>query len=335
MRKVFSLFLLFPFALGAAAQSEGGMWLGAEADYDITSRLGAELSLGARVEDNFDRLTRYDAGLGFSYKPIRWLKIGVGYDYARDYSPAEGPEIVYKKDKNNAGSYLLDSDGNPIVNGFNSQTDYWRSKNRLTFDLTEKWKVGRFSFSLRERYLCSLNSGVKGVELKYRDEIEDEEDLEGYTPKATPPEGYSSYIPYVKEYYDEDGQLLASENYWYGLDRIGDKKSKAKHAFRTRLGIEYNIRHCPVTPFVSYEISNDLTDGFAVERHRVMGGIDWTFTRDKRHAFEVAYLYQHGAQEETGNADLHILSIGYKFSFESALAKRQKKAAKKARKISK
>lgn len=325
MRKVLSIFLLFPFALGAAAQSEGGVWLGAEADYDITSRLGAELSVGTRVEDNFSLFDRYDVGLGFSYKPLRWLKFGVGYDFARDYSPATS-EIDYEQEDTPPYNYCLDSEQNPVVNGFNRQSEYWRSKHRVNFDLTEKWKAGRFTFSLRERYLFSYNNAVNDVKLKYRKEL-DEDEVEDFVPGVVPPEGAASVVGFQHPFYGYDC--------WYGLKRVEDKDAKARHSFRTRLGIEYNIRHCPVTPFVSYEISNDLADGFAIERHRVMGGIDWVFTRDKRHAFEFAYLYQHGAQEETGNADLHIINIGYKFNFESALAKRQKKAAKKARKISK
>lgn len=315
MRKVlFLLLFLPPFALGIQAQSMGGAWLGAEAAYDITAKWGAELGLGARLEDDFGRLTRYDAGFGIDYKPVRWLKIGVGYDLARDYSFGEPATIVYKKDPNSPDGIKYNSSGYPVVNGFNAEDAYWRTKHRFTFDLTEKWKIGRVGFSLRERYLLSSNQAVEGCEYKYREELE-AGDLADYSQ------------PYYGPHVDEEG-----DSYWYGLDRIEGKDAKTKHALRTRLGIEYNIRRCPVTPFVSYEISNDLSDGFAFERHRVMAGVDWTFTRDKRHSLSVAYLYQHGAQEESGDADLHILSVGYKLNLESAIAKRQKKAAKKARK---
>lgn len=313
MRKVLSL-LLFPFALSAAAQSQGGLWLGAEASYDITDRFGADLELGGRLEDGFSTFTRYDAALGFQYKALKWLRIGAGYDFIGDYSAGERPSVVYKKDKNNPGSFLLDSEGNPIVNGFNAEEAYWRTKHRVYFDLTEKWKAGRFEFSLRERYQMTKYAPVNGVELKYRDELE-ADDLEDY---QSPCVG-----PYTNAYGDE---------YWYGLTDIKDKGAKTKHYLRTRLAVDYNIRRCPVTPFVSYEPAFDLGDAFSIVRHRVSAGVDWNFTRDKRHALSLAYIYQHGAQEEVGNADLHILSVGYKFSFESAKAKAQKAAKKKAKK---
>lgn len=312
MRKLIAT-LLSLFALGAAAQSEGGLWMGADAAYDITAKWGVDLGVASRLEDDFSRMTRYDVSLGIDYKPVRWLKIGLGYEGARDYSRG-GVEIDYKKDPNSLDGIRYDSNGHPVVNGFNVEQPYWRTKHQFTFDLTEKWKVGRFSFSLRERYLLNRVMGVDDCEYKYRYELE-ADDLPDYTQ------------PYYGPYVDADG-----DSYWYGLKRTEGKNAKTRHSYRTRLGIEYNIRRCPVTPFASYEIVNSLDDNFSIVRHRAMAGADIRLTRNKQHTLSLAYLYQHGAQEEVGNNDLHILSVGYKFSFESARAARQKKAAKKARK---
>lgn len=324
--------LLSLFALHSAAQSESGMWLGAEASYDITDRLGADLEVGGRLEDGFTQLTRYDAALGVDYKVARWLKLGVGYDFIRDYSPGESPSVVYKKDPSSPDGIRYDSDGNPVVNGYNAESSYWRTKHRFYFDATGKWKAGRFGFSLRERYQLTAYAPVSEVELRYRDELEREPGL-GYTsPWAGAhadylPAGVAPYVgPYVDEYDD---------SYWYGLTDIKDKGAKTKHYLRSRLTVDYNIRRCPVTPFVSYELANDLGDAFSVVRHRATVGLDCNLTRDKRHALSLAYLYQHGAQEEAGSADLHIITLGYKFSFESALAKAQKAAKKKAKKQNK
>ncbi|MDO4210417.1 MAG: DUF2490 domain-containing protein [Bacteroidales bacterium] len=331
MRKVFFL-LLLPFALSSTAQSESGLWLGADASYGITDRLGAELEIGGRLENDFATFNRYDAALGLDFKATKWLKVGAGYDFIRDYSAGEAPSIVYKKDPNSPDGLRHDSDGNLVVNGYNAESDYWRTKHRIYFDLTEKWKVGRFGFSLRERYQFTHYAPVSDVELKYRDELE-RQPAPGYTsPWAGShadyvPAGVASYVgPYVDEYGD---------SYWYGLTDIKDKNSKSKHYLRTRLAVDYNIRHCPLTPFVSYEPAFDLGDSFSLVRQRVMAGFDWNLTANKQHALSVAYLYQHGAQEEVGNSDLHIISIGYKFSFDSPLARAQKAAKKKAKKSKK
>lgn len=336
MRSLFVILLFSVFALGSKAQSESGLWLGADVSYDITSRLGAEAEIGSRLENDWSTFTRYDAAVGVDYKVAKWLKLGVGYDFIRDYSPGEAPSLVYKKGEGNlqiidgktydangkpvdAEGYRVNSSGYRIVNGYNAESDYWRTKNRLYFDVTEKWKWGRVGFSLRERYQFTHYAKVKGCEQKYRTEYE-------YDDFLTADIDMSHLLPYV----DEEG-----DTYWYGLTRTENKKAKDKHYFRTRLAIDYNIRRCPVTPFASYEIANDLGDAFAIVRHRLMAGFDWTLTHNKQHALSVAYLYQHGAEDEAGNNDLHVLSIGYKFKFESALAKAQKKAKKKAQKEAK
>ena len=329
-----ALLAIAPFSVLAAddtdpAHPEGGLWLGASVSYDITSRLSTEVEAGARLESGFSTFDRYDAAFGLQYKALKWLKVGAGYDFIRDYSAGEGPTVVYKKDPNSPDGIRHDSDSNSVVNGYNVEGDYWRTKHRVYVDLTEKWKVGRFGFSLRERYQFTHYAPVSDVEFKYRDELERLPSV-GYT---SPWAGaHADYVPagvasFVGPYVDEYGDF-----YWYGLTDIKAKDSKSKHYLRTRLAVDYNIRHCPVTPFVSYEPAFDLGDSFSVVRHRAMAGIDWNFTRDKRHTFTFAYLYQHGAQEEIGSSDLHVVSIGYKLSLESPRAKAQRKARKKAKK---
>lgn len=313
MRKTLTT-ILATFALSAAAQSESGLWLGADVSYDITHRLGAEFELGTRFEDNFSSFTRYDAALGFDYKLLPWLKLGAGYDFIRDYSPGEAPSLVYKKDANSPDGLRHDSDGNLVVNGYNAEASYWRTKHRAYFDATGKWKAGRFTFSLRERYQFTNYAEVEDVELRYRDELEPS-DLKDYTGS------------YVGPYIDSEG-----DSYYYGLTRTEGKSTKAKHYLRSRLAVDYNIRHCPLTPFASYELANDLSDGFSVVRHRATVGFDWNLTRNKQHALSLAYAFQHGAHEEAGNSDMHIFSIGYKLSLQSPRAKAAKKAKKKARK---
>lgn len=330
MRKLLTAILAI-FALGSAAQSEGGLWLGADVDYDISSRWSAELELGGRLEDNFSTFTRYEAALGLQYKPLKWLRLGGGYNIIREYSAATAPNLVYKKDPESPDGIRHDSDGNPVVNGFNAEDAYWRTKHRAYFDLTEKWQLGRFSFSLRERYQFTDYAPVSGVELKYRHELESKPGP-GYTaPWAGAhadylPAGVAPFAgPYVDAYGDE---------YFYGLTDIKDKDAKTKHILRTRLAVDYNIRRCPVTPFASYEIYNDLGDAFSIARHRVSAGVDWKLTRDKRHALSLAYLYQREPQDGCAT-NLHILSVGYKFKFESSRAAAQKAAKKKAKKQNK
>lgn len=308
------LTLLSLLSLGTNAQSESGLWMGADASYDISRRWSAELGIGSRFEQEPIRPTRYDASLGLDYKPLKWLKLGAGYSFIRDYNAEEGLTLSYKNDATSPDGIRHDSNGYPVVNGYNGQSSFWRMKNRLFFDVTEKWKLGRFGFSLRERYQFTHLNRVEGVESKYRNELE-ESDLPACT------------TPYVGPYVDPYG-----DSYWYGFTRYEDKAARDKHLLRTRLLVDYNIKGVPATPYVSYEMFNDLSDTFSILRHRVQAGIDVTLTPNKQHALALGYLYQHGNEEGTACPDLHAITFGYKFKFESARAKAQKKAAKKKNK---
>lgn len=323
MRRLLSSLLLSAFALSSMAQSESALWMSAEASVDLTRRWGADLELGTRIGDNWQQPMRYNVGFGFDYKAFKWLKVGAGYICIRDYHPSE-TEVLYKT--NDDGSIRLDSDGNRVVKGINADDAFWRTKQRLYFDLTEKWKVGRFGFALRERYQFTRNLPTDVFERKFREEYEaDEMGMTHYDPSLW-------YGP-VANVNDLNPSLSGQDFYYYELDadKTGPdtKSGKSKHNFRTRLTIDYNIRRCPVTPFVSYELANNLCDRFSVVRHRAQAGIDWNLTKSKQHALSLAYLYQHGAEDEAGRNDLHVLSIGYKFRLETAKAKAQKAAKKK------
>ena len=90
------------------------------------------------------------------------------------------------------------------------------------------------------------------------------------------------------------------------------RKAKNVHYLRSRLQMSYNIRHCPLEPFVSYEFSNDLGNALHLDKTRLMAGSDWKI--NKKHTLSVAYVYQNGADDDASN-DIHVIDIGYKFKF--------------------
>ena len=280
---LFSLMCLAVFV----AKAEGGLWYGIDATHDFNKRLSAEFSLGSRVEDGWSRYTRYDLAASVSWKALSWLKIGGGYDFIRDYN---AEEIVTKyKDDNPANR----------VTGFNVDEAFWRTKHRLFADVTGKWRAGRFTFALRERYQYTRFTPVDGLrEWKYR----------YFREYESPAEIERPYIPYTMA----DGTVR-----YFELDEsrtdYEEKSAKDRHYLRSRFGVEYNIRHCPFTPFATYEVSNNLGKRLQLVRQRLQVGGDYKVK--KGHTVTMAYLYQHGENEDNGDANLHVLSVGYKFKF--------------------
>lgn len=269
-------------------KAESGLWYGIDATHDFNKRLSTEFSLGSRIEDGWSRYTRYDLAASLSWKALDWLKIGGGYDFIRDYN-AEEITTKYK-----------DDDPTKYVNGFNVDESFWRSKHRLFVDLTGKLRAGRFTFAIRERYQYTHFAPVGEVkEWKYR-----------YVRQYdSPDEVENPYIPYTMP----DGSVRYFELKNADDPELESKKSKDRHYLRSRFGVEYNIRHCPFTPFATYEVSNNFGKRLQLVRQRVQVGGDYKVK--KGHTVSMAYVFQHGENEDDGDANLHVISVGYKFKF--------------------
>lgn len=86
-------------------------------------------------------------------------------------------------------------------------------------------------------------------------------------------------------------------------------KSKDESALRSRLGVEWDLRKSPFTPFASCELHNIISDNWELEKIRWIIGTKYKF--DKKHSIEVSYIFQ----DINYAYDDHILSVGYSFKF--------------------
>lgn len=273
LNKSYILLVATMLSLPAVAD-DFGLW----PEVGIEKKLGrfsVEASAGMRFDDAVSRLTRTDLGVGVNYKPLKFLKLGVGYDFIRDYS---GPEEKVHYNSSNK------------MNGYNVKQSYWRAKHRFHFDAAGKYSVGRFTFSLRERYQLTRNMAVTVTENKYRGVVVNPDTYEGATYQGT----YDSNV------------------YAYKESKVKEKGAKTKHFLRSRLGVSYNIAHCPITPFTSFEISNNLANGFSLDKRRWILGGDWKVKR--HHTVSLAYVYTNG-DDGDNDANSHAISVGYNFSF--------------------
>ena len=259
----------------AFAGDEFGLWseLGVEKSYNKKFSLGAEL--GFRANDNLHSATRFNLGLGASYKPVKGLKFGAGYIFISQHYPGET-----KAHFNSKGNW----------NGFNADHNFWRSKHRFYVDVTGKKDIGRVTLSLRERYQLTCFQTANVDRDKYRGVV-----TEAY-------EGAKLYGEY-------DG-----EGRWFALDEavVDHKAAKTKHYLRSRIGVEWNIRHSPVDPFATFEVSNNLAHGFSLDKRRWSVGADWKIK--KKHVVTLAYVYTNG-DDDDDEGNLHAISIGYKYKF--------------------
>lgn len=271
MKKILAILLAAVAASPLRAGDDFGIWAGAEASKDFGKKFSVEGGFEFRAEQNLQQVARWDFSAGGSYKPVKYLKLSAAYVYIYDHSPQEAKENYTQAGK---------------LNGWNVDHGFWRSKHRFAFDVTGKLPVGRFTFSLRERYQFTHYMATTVQRDRYRDEA-----AGGYSGPTYPYEG--------KNYTEKK----------LGTDK---KSAKNRHYLRSRLQVEYNIRHCPFTPYAAFEVSNDMGSQLHLDKKRVTVGGEWKVT--KQHRLDFSYLYEDGADDDA-NGNLHAICVGYKFKF--------------------
>ena len=261
------------------AQSDFGVWTSIEGSTKLNKKLELSLEGEYRTQDMSSMTERASGAVNLSYKDknlLPFLKADVGYTYMYMHYPAE-TAIKYETD--DEGNFEFDDEGNFIPKHKNVDAAYWTTRHRATASLTGSFKLGRFKFSLRERY-------------QYTYRMPSQCDRERY---------YYFYFPPTMAEWD-------MENPEYTTD---EKKAKSDHKLRSRLQVSYNIKGCPLEPFAEVEVYNQLDNSFAYDKIRYTVGTEYKI--DKKNKLKAYYRYQDSADiDEVGG---HVLGLGYAFEF--------------------
>lgn len=89
------------------------------------------------------------------------------------------------------------------------------------------------------------------------------------------------------------------------------KAAQDKNVLRSRLGVDYNIPKCKFDPFASLELFNGLGGSFQLQKTRLTAGFE--FSLNKKHHFEVAYLWQNQYDDDEPAGS--VIDLGYTFKF--------------------
>lgn len=126
---VMILFCIFPFLLPSLAVAQDfGLDFNAKVTKKIVKGFNIAASVEVRTQDKSTALERIDAGIDLSYKPIDYLKFGVGYNFIDAYKLSRETE-----------------DGETIDH-------YWSPRHRVNVSVTGIFPIDQFEISLRERY---------------------------------------------------------------------------------------------------------------------------------------------------------------------------------------
>ena len=90
-----------------------------------------------------------------------------------------------------------------------------------------------------------------------------------------------------------------------------DYAPKDRSVLRSKLTVQYNIRHCPVNPYVSVDYGCGLN--YTASKWKYTAGADINLTASKQHKLDVFYRYQTENDDDDPNG--HFIGAGYKFKF--------------------
>lgn len=242
-------------ALTASAQSDFGMWyeLGAEKKLSQQWSLGLEGEF--RTRNNSKTADRWSAGLNAEYKIMKGLKASAGYTFLYDNNQED---LTWK---------------NSLPNKWTPS--YWGVRHRFNVSLSGNIDVGRFNFSLRERW-----------QYTYRPEASDKKYNFSWAEDAND-------VDYISGY------------------KLEAKSGKGKNVLRSRLQVSYDIPRCKVDPFVNAEMFND---GGGIAKMRYQAGVDYKIKKQHVFSLTYRYQNVNN-DDDDNEANSHLIGLGYKYKF--------------------
>lgn len=159
---------------------------------------------------------------------------------------------------------------------YNYDNSYRVNKERLYVSMSGSFDVGRFEFSIRERLQYTYTHSAAAMEDKYR-------------------------WVYVGGNLDEPELEKKTEAEYKG--------SKNNTTLRSRLTVKWDIRKCPVKPFVSAELFTRTDEWRFHDKIRYRAGADYKI--DKDNSVSLFYIYQKANDNDTPAG--HAIGASYSF----------------------
>ena len=132
MKKIlFTLALLLPLAAAAQSTTEGEVRASVGVDWKIKKGLHLNVEEELRTDGVFKSLGRLQTTVALEYKPVNWMKLGLGYSLINPY---DGTSRQFKD-----------------------------TRHRVFFDAGAHYTVNGFSFSIKERLQMTHRTGSYNV----------------------------------------------------------------------------------------------------------------------------------------------------------------------------
>ena len=162
---------------------------------------------------------------------------------------------------------------------YNTKYDhaYRVNKDRLYASLTGSFDIGRFEFSIRERLQYTYSNDAFTTEDKTEWDYEDK-------------------VNFMDPYQDTKTE-------------VEQKDPKRNTTLRSRLTVKWDIRKCPIKPFVSAELFTRTDEWRFHDKVRYRAGADYKI--DKDNSFSIYYIYQNANDDDAPAG--HAIGASYSF----------------------
>ena len=289
MKKVLTFLVLSCSLLTSYAQSDDfGFDFSVGAEKKLRPGTHVSLEGGVRTMDHTKKVDRWTVGVGADQRlfdnGIFDLKVGLKWEYMWINYPEQ------TKDKTENYEYehvVLDENDEPYsyytddYMGYNHRHQFWRGRHRTSLSLTAGYQPNkRWSFSWKEVVQYSHYNKAKTTMDRYR--VEDVEE-------------------------DDNGDLAYT--YYLDNDNIKEYKAKDRVLLRSKVGVDYNIRNCPVDPYLSAEYGCGLN--YSANKWKFTAGAD--FKINKQNKIDLFYRYQTEDDDDEPNG--HFIGLAYNIKF--------------------
>lgn len=278
MKKGLLIILLTLPLLGWAESNND---FGTWAEIGIEKSLSKKWSVGMETEYRAQEKARWSIGVNGEYKINKHLKFGAFYTFQESKKP-ESKKDHYKNDIEDADHW----------NGYNIREKFWSPRHRAGLDITGTIKLWKWMrISVRERY-------------QYTHRMARNYDV-------------------TKERYDkfldaETGNPVYQMKDNYPITEANTSEAEDDHVLRSRLKLEYDKKGCALTPFISAETHNNMSQNMILEKVRSCIGVDYKI--NKSHSVSLSYIlttsiYDDEEPYERIHDKMHAIGIGYNYKF--------------------
>lgn len=281
MKKYFILLLIIAFAPIVVNAADDDDRFGTWTEIGISKSLPHDFSVGVNAEIRAEEEPRLGIGASLEYKPIKYLKFGVGYSFISRY-----------KDEKRREHYRNDIEDEDHWDGYNLRDSYWSPRHRVSLDVTGTVKLWKWlRISLRERYRITRYSPVEVNDSKFR---------------------YSKL-------YNGQGEFQGYELDEHRIE-VDTREDKNRNVLRSRLKLEVDKKGWKLSPFVSCELYNNLNLGNKMTIEKVRNSVGLEYKVNKKHRVTLAYILNCDIHDDEGDLEriygrIHALNIGYDFKF--------------------